>query len=439
MRLEVQSSLALRAMANFDNATLLTPDGETPVIDLSESHSEWQTAEFQVVVDEAERAVLTRVGLYLDGNLGRQLRGVLDLDAVELLDTASNLSLMTGDAMSFARTGYRYNHMGESAAVAIDRMGAIAYWGSSSHHLTGGWSLYPSRVATLLMSGRTLGESTAYSGAKAGLVYGDPNYLGFAVSIYQTAGLSFLHEGATRIWPNTPEAKWPRLSVHNGTDHVKTLSWTLEGCTGASHPTACEGQDWLPILVGQGAVRGHRLQADAVQDVVGDQPVVLRLRAWRPNDPEQHLSDYAYLQFLEEAWVLNPLCIADVNLDGRVDTSDTELLKPYVACADAAWVYDLDGDGDVDQDDAIKAILDPGSLDLDIFDLNGDGVIDSWDMGYFLGLFSSQYCGQLDTDGTFPQAYDVNGDAVVDTTDLELVEAAVGTVDCPCESALCAP
>ena len=54
---------------------------------------------------------------------------------------------------------------GDWPANAIDRLGAVAWWGSSSHHITGGWAFSaPERFYGALFMGRTLGESLLLSG-----------------------------------------------------------------------------------------------------------------------------------------------------------------------------------------------------------------------------------------------------------------------------------
>ena len=63
-------------------------------------------------------------------------------------------------------------------------MGAIAWWGSSSHFDYGGGAFFrgngPEGIATALLGGRTLGEALAYEGTgSSGLVFGDPLYRPF--------------------------------------------------------------------------------------------------------------------------------------------------------------------------------------------------------------------------------------------------------------------
>ncbi|MCA9300160.1 MAG: hypothetical protein KDA28_13900, partial [Phycisphaerales bacterium] len=89
----------------------------------------------------------------------------------------------------------------------------------------------------------------------------------------------------------------------------------------------------------------------------------------------------------------------DVNLDGMVDATDEAIVLANQGMTDAGWADgDTDCDGDVDEDD------------LSVFcqaDLNGDTVLDIFDVLGFLGLFDAG-----------DAAADWNGDTVLDIFDV---------------------
>jgi hypothetical protein len=433
------ATLQLQLFVNRDNVVLRQADDTVPTIPLSESHDTWQTAEFEVVASEEDYAEIDHASLQLNGNLNRKIRGFIDLDAIECLDAETGANLLQQAPLSFAWVQDRSNLLGESAADVIDRMNGIAYWGSSSHHLTGGWSFHSYNVATMLFSTRTLGEATAYSGAKAGLVYGDPLYRGYGVAIHSDDRYKLDTGNPRQLWTNTPPVKLPYLTALNGTDHALTLTWHLDYCM-EGDKVACEESDgWTPLMRGQGAIRNLPLDLDAIHEAVGAEAVMVRLRAWRPSDPVQHLSAYAYLQVMGVEHVIPEACIYDLNVDGFVNGSDLNLATSYQICTEEALAYDADGDGILNITDLLHAVVNPDEVDLELFDFNGDGVLDFDDLDPMLTALAPWFCGLTLQDGSFPPAYDVNGDGSVDHADLLLIEAANGTTGCPCDSPSCSP
>ena len=86
-------------------------------------------------------------------------------------------------ALAFCDFGLAGSH--DWAANTIDRLGGIANWGTSSHHVsavssTGGG--FPGAF----FAGRTLGESLAFAGDAGpnGIIFGDPLYRPAAAKLY---------------------------------------------------------------------------------------------------------------------------------------------------------------------------------------------------------------------------------------------------------------
>src|SRR6185503_16236274 len=130
--------------------------------------------------------------------------GFLDLDDVRLVDAGVGDQLLTSAVGSFEDTRHAVTNLGDYAANAIDRLGAIAWWGSSSHFYTGGLAFTDAkRVARAIFSGRSLGESVAQGRyLESGLFYGDPLYRPSAAAIFfPSASTSKRREGASLAAP----------------------------------------------------------------------------------------------------------------------------------------------------------------------------------------------------------------------------------------------
>ena len=131
---------------------------------------------------------VSRIKVTLQASLSDDIRGFLDLDNIQLIDSEDPLqaNLIPADAAGFESTAYGQTVRGDWAPNAIDRLGGIAWWGSSSHHLTSGYAFNnPQKFAGAFFAGRTLGESLSYVGLSAvsGIIYGDPLYRPSAAKI----------------------------------------------------------------------------------------------------------------------------------------------------------------------------------------------------------------------------------------------------------------
>ncbi len=428
------ASLRLQLYANNLNSdTAKLAGGGFPTIDLSETHDTWQTAEFEVFMKADVADTLTKLRFYLNGSYSRKIRGWVDIDAVEIIDTESGQHLMPGSPRSFAALKDTTNAKGESAADVIDRMNGIAYWGSSSHHLTGGWSFHSHFVAKLLFAGRTLGEATSTSGAKAGLVYGDPLYRGFSVKMYRSSFKPVLNELPLTFWKNTPEdARTVYINTLHGTDNNRDLQWELASCS-AETLMACQNTDWKRLLRGQGAVRDYAIDLADHAAATDEQAVFLRIRAWPANDPENHLSDYGYVHLMDQDYEENPLCVYDFNGDTTVNVNDYYKAVIFSQCTEDDLKADYSGDGKVTGDDVTLWNFPPDDIDEAALDLNGDGTVNFDDLTV---VFESQ-CGQTDKQGNIILTYDFDGDGDVDDDDMAKIKEAMGTTGCLCTGNMC--
>jgi Thrombospondin type 3 repeat len=238
--------------------------------------------------------------------------GFLDLDDVRLVDARVGDQLLTAAVGSFEDTQHAVTHLGDYASNAIDRLGAIAWWGSSSHFLTGGLAFADAkRVARAIFAGRSLGESVAQGRfLESGLFYGDPLYRPSAAAIYfvpastskrSATSLGDISTSGQLITART-KATYRDLFINvlHGADHIATVNWEISTCTGPPGvPIAAETcASWITQPVQTGAVKEHRIRwlDDLIDDRL-DQFVVIRLKVWNAGEEDQALYDFAYLDY----------------------------------------------------------------------------------------------------------------------------------------------
>lgn len=394
-------------------------DDSWPDLDLSEDHLEWTEADYLIHVTDEAFSEITKVKLWFDGQFNKKIRGFFDLDSIELIDEITGEPLMTGDLMAFESDDWRANISGGFAATAIDRMGGIGFWGSSSHHHTGGYGYSPQKTASAVFAGHTLGDALFMTSAMSGIAYGDPLYRAFGAKIRTLNGDLLGIPGKHVFFPNTPEGSDSLvLDVLQGISAVESVRWQLDYCKGDT-VAGCSGQ-WTRALDGVGAVHGYQLSFEKLVELLPNgEPLVLKLYLYRPDRPEDSLASYAFTSVYTENWVQPEGCQYDLDGDGDVDFADLGLIIPHGVCTQEELAFDLNGDDWVGVDDLlilVEAGDDPN------YDFTGDGVtnMDDWN------LLTEKYCGAPKA----PANADVNGDGVLDSQDEEIVGSYSGTKGC---------
>jgi len=432
-----QAKLQLRLMywgelATENNGTLAKQEnGQTPTLTLDDTHSTWQEAEFTVVIPEADETLITKFRLVVMGLFGQKLRGFVDLDGIEVIDIASGEGLVPLSVGSFDVENHHKVHSGGFATDVIDRLGGTAWWGSSSHFQDMGYAYGSSGVFfSRLMMGRTLGESVAGNNGRSGLVFGDPLYRSTAVKISSGKEDGYMAYSNSapglEMWSDFgPELTTLFLRVLRGTDNLETVRWEFSRCT-AESPLDCSEATWTSLETGVGAIRDYEVSAfDVVPSVSEDWVGILRLRQWLPGAAEDHLSAYGkitYNAFPKPA----PLpCPWDLNEDGWVSSSDSELILLSLDCSEESLLlFDLDSDEDVDENDLAILVEYFGAgttpEEAGCCDYNGDGLIWIEDVDAIM----DGYCGQ-----PIPKNGDLNQDDAIDGLDSALILGNLGP--CP--------
>ncbi len=375
-------------------------------------------------VDQSAFDQITKLRLWFNGMFSHEARGFFDMDQVEVIDVETGEHLLEGDygAMGFSDLRYQTNYAGGSAATVIDRMGGIAYWGSSSHFSDLGYAFPVTNIAGKVFRGHTLGQALFHSSARSGIAYGDPLYRAYAARLYTANREAIVPPSVLQLYANNEAGSAAvLLDVLQGTANLDTVRWELDTCL-APDVLSCAG--WEPWLVGVGAARAHPVTYEALLARLPEaEAALLRLRVYPVDRPEDHLSAYAGVMVHAEPYVIPAGCEADLNLDGAVNALDLALLTPFIPCSDAALTADFDGDGWVGEPD-LWVIFDAWEAGAapDGFDLDGDGDLDLVD----IALVADLYCGNPSAD----DALDFNGDGAVDGADLTVMDDAQGVTGC---------
>jgi len=109
------------------------------IIDLTNENLVWKTESEIFQITNNNNLDITKFRVFIVSYLSDGPLKWIELDGVELFDINKNYNLIDADTGSFNRE-YNEVHNGDWASNVIARLGGIAWWGSSSHFLTGGYA-----------------------------------------------------------------------------------------------------------------------------------------------------------------------------------------------------------------------------------------------------------------------------------------------------------
>jgi len=282
-------------------------------VDMSQASSEWKTEEVNFSVNRDSKYI-TRIILDISSSLSNtpSLRNTqkkwLELDAFELIDVETGENLLDIDISSFNSSYIGYTQAGDYASNVIDRLGGIAWWGSSSHAYTGGHAF--NRVddfAGAFYSGKSLGESLAYISDRAmsGIIYGDPLYRPSGAKIYVNEGVNelnyereysrkrgyiFLQDDVSKVYVN----------AFHGQANLDTTNWVLLFCQVDNASYCDENNLWTELMNDTKAAYGLLVYENLdgfIADFGADQDFMMKLRVWNSNEPENDLTNYGYFHY----------------------------------------------------------------------------------------------------------------------------------------------
>lgn len=254
----------------------------------------WSTAELPIDIADADLVrQYNRLEVYIYSIFADDIRGFIELDGLELLDLANGESILPVEAASFAEDQETVAIL-DSGATMIDRLGAVAWWGSSSHYMTGGWAFGSVNITTQnFFRGQGLGRSVIRSGGlQTGLLFGDPLYNPAAaaldlvvdntpvqvtsatISPYATAPRDLNANVASiagRYAFTSASSDFVNLRAYNGSNNDSTLQWKIEKCSQIEDPSECSRRAaWTVVKSGTGAVRSDTKIFASLMELVRD-------------------------------------------------------------------------------------------------------------------------------------------------------------------------
>ncbi len=271
---------------------------KTESIPLDQASPTWTTSELVFAIEPSELPQITQINVEFTAGLADQLYCCLDLDGLELVELETGNQILDVEGGSFDVPLQDQTHPGDYAANAIDRLGGIAWWGSSSHHLIGGWGLSRNeRFYGAFFMGRTLGESLLLTtGGESAIIYGDPLYRPVAVRIH-LPGVDDYGEAPGLAVDSSDLASLGRFYLNAFHGSVKATRWSLASCP--VHDRAqCDAESlWTERLAASEPVLDLPVDWTSFVDLGVAQDLLLRLQVWNPGEESDELFSYAYLQY----------------------------------------------------------------------------------------------------------------------------------------------
>ncbi len=278
---------------------------------LSDS-SEWTLAELNLTTMQDGDVILN---MYLDilSDFGiNSPKSYLELDAFEVIDVTNGRVLSDKSKSTFNITNNLQTIYGDYAANVIDRLGGIAWWGSSSHYLSGGGAFYHlDKFVGAFYSGKTLGESLAYTGNKAtsGIIYGDPLYRPSGVKLYVGDGYTYLND-FSGITYSSSDISNLKFKINSFQGMSGTSSWKLFACS--DQYINCDYSDWNEVKSGYGITFEQEFSENILSmlpNPYSNHRVTFKLSVNNEIDPNYTLNSFSHIIYLADSCV-------DVDGDG---------------------------------------------------------------------------------------------------------------------------
>jgi len=302
--LDDNGRVGVRLYVYFDDISVKTTPWQ--YIDFEKSDEKWREASLDFLISE-EGEEIRQILLDVSSSIASAPRGWIDLDAFKLVEVLSGRELSNHDISTFNLSN-EWVAPGDYASNVIDRLGGIAWWGSSSHFATGGYAYNkPQKNIGAFYSGRSLGESIAYNSKKgmSAIVYGDPIYRPLGVKMYINDGIENVNcedSGSCGYVFTKNSMDDSKLSVNafNGHGNMDGTFWNLSVCY-AADIDLCDEKDWQLAIEGIGAVYQREVYEDlsdfiSEDDMSSDVDFILRLNVLN-NESGVELFNYGFFHY----------------------------------------------------------------------------------------------------------------------------------------------
>lgn len=362
----------------FVDATSLLP---------KEQVTEWRQAEAILSINHAHPGHVGWDGSYRA--IKFHIRGTNEFHGAVALDDFSLAKITaTGDQpVALINPTFREGHSqttaGDHAATYLSRLNGVAFFGSTSHHASSGYSFYSQSLETMLyfMRGLPLGDAVWFAEEhNSGMLYGDPLYSPAAVR------LNYLVPGRTEQFVRPSTALALSGANFNGSGTTATITYDISYCRGVDFYTCDTQGTWRSTGVrGVGGARVKNFGSWNTSTLTPG-PYTLRLavtsthptlagRSQTFNDFQPFFlyndtSDYD-ADGLTDAEEMAPGSLTspndpDMDKDGLLDGREVKILKtnPLSKDSDNDRIFDK-----LEVDKGLNPLVNDVALDLD-----GDGV-----------------------------------------------------------------
>jgi len=274
---------------------------ETGTIDFLFESNDWEIYESNFIVENTHVELIEKVRLSFLTLFSSGAKKWVELDGVELTDLSNNQEIIAVDYGSFNKEHIGFVNGGDWASNVIARLGGIAWWGSSSHYLTGGWAFGDTyKFPGAFYSGRSLGESLAYTNrAYSGIIYGDPLYRPSGVKIFinNKTALVNREEGYDFTFTSVEDGEI-LINAFHGQDNSDT-KYSLEVCYKTTLNLCSESGNWTLFESGNGQMFNEGISTGLYNLLPGnvDQFFIIKLTVSNEGDEENGLTNYAYFNY----------------------------------------------------------------------------------------------------------------------------------------------
>lgn len=330
--------------------------GYKDVVALPLGNTDWTYGE---VVYTLNPALHTRTDylfdkIQVDVDTSTTRNGELGLDTFTIQEVGTAIELAQNPSFN---QGHKSVSGGDHAANYLSRLNGVAFWGSASHHQSGGHSFSSHPVATLIyfMRGLPLGDAVWFDESyNSGILYGDPIYAPLAIRFNYVANTKNYIAGTVALSGSTV----------NGRDaSLVSTTYNISYCPGSDFFVCDQNAGWLPTgLSGTGGQENMALGAWNTSGLATGK-YTLRLAVTSSNvsrGKSQTFYDYY------------PVTILSPNEDADNDgLTNAQELNNY---GTDPFVADTDGDGLLDGVE-IQSGTSPNSK----VDTDRDGMSDDWE------------------------------------------------------------
>ena len=299
--------------------------------------------------------------------------GEIGYDDFSITEQVSSTELITNPTFA---DGHKEVSGGDHAAMFLNRLNGVAYWGSLSHHQSGGHSFNSNPQETLIyfLRGLPLGDAVWWGEvSNSGIFYGDPVYSPTAIR-FDYLNVADYVTGNIALSGSTVNGRDPSL--------VSTV-YEIDYCTGDDFHACDQASNWLPTgLSGVGGVENMQLGVwDTSSLQAGN--YTLRLKVTSTNTTKaRSQSLYDYYPII----VYNPS--GDDDADGLTNIDEINIYGTDPLSADT------DGDTLTDGDEISIYGTNPNSTDSD-----NDTMPDAWEVANNLAPTIDDSLADLDLDG----------------------------------------